>query len=437
ADVAVTRQLVGAGRGSAAGSLVAYVLNITQVDPIKYGLQFERFLTKGGSGYPDIDYDVSDPMTLKEELIDEWGDDSVVPITNWNTLQLRSLIKDISKFYGIEFTEVNNVTSKMVYEATPLAKKKHGITAGVYAPTFEELMEFSESLQKFLAKYPHIKTHIEKLYGQTRSASRHAGGVVVGENLDQWMPLINSGGVRQTPWSEGQNVRHLEPMGFIKFDILGLASLRMLEGAIERILQRHHGMTSPTFADIKEYYDKNLHPEVIDLDDKDVWQNIFHKGKWAGIFQFTETGAQSFCKNARPDNIIDLAAITSIYRPGPLSANVDKKYIGAKEDPDDIDYVNDIVRSVTQETYGFLIFQEQIAMLAHKLGKDLSLDEGNKLRKLLTKKGTGAASAEKDKIFDKFRRGCVEKGMRDYEARELWETFEYFSGYGFNKSHAV
>ena len=437
ADVAVTRQLVGAGRGSAAGSLVAYVLNITQVDPIKYGLQFERFLTKGGSGYPDIDYDVSDPMTLKEELIDEWGDDSVVPITNWNTLQLRSLIKDISKFYGIEFTEVNNVTSKMVYEATPLAKKKHGITAGVYAPTFEELMEFSESLQKFLAKYPHIKTHIEKLYGQTRSASRHAGGVVVGENLDQWMPLINSGGVRQTPWSEGQNVRHLEPMGFIKFDILGLASLRMLEGAIERILRRHHGITKPTFADIKDYYDKNLHPEVIDLEDKDVWQNIFHKGKWAGIFQFTETGAQSFCKNAKPDNIIDLSAITSIYRPGPLGAGVDRKYIGAKEEPEDIDYVNNIVREVTEETYGFLIFQEQIAMLAHKLGKDLSLDEGNKLRKLLTKKGTGSAAAEKDKIFDKFKRGCLEKGMKDYEARELWETFEYFSGYGFNKSHAV
>ncbi|MBL97465.1 MAG: hypothetical protein CMF52_06570 [Legionellales bacterium] len=436
-DVAIQRQLAGPGRGSAAGSLVAYVLKITQIDPIKYGLQFERFLTKGGSGYPDIDYDVSDPMTLKEELIDLWGDNSVVPITNWNTLQLRSLIKDISKFYGIEFTEVNNVTSKMVYEATPLAKKKHGITAGVYAPTFEELMEFSESLQKFLAKYPHIKTHIEKLYGQTRSASRHAGGVVVGENLDQWMPLINSGGVRQTPWSEGQNVRHLEPMGFIKFDILGLASLRMMEGAIERILRRHHNIEKPTFNQIKEYYNNNLHPEVINLNDKNVWKNIFHKGKWAGIFQFTETGAQTFCKNAKPDNIIDLAAITSIYRPGPLSANVDKKFIGAKKYPDDVEYINKTVRSVTEETYGFLIFQEQIAMLAHKLGEGLTLDEGNKLRKLLTKKGTGSIQAQKDKIYDKFRRGCLKKGMKEYEARELWETFEYFSGYGFNKSHAV
>jgi DNA polymerase III subunit alpha len=325
----------------------------------------------------------------------------------------------------------------MVYEATPRAKAKHGITSGVYAPTFEELVEYSESLQGFLEKYPNIRTHIEKLYGQTRSASRHAGGVVVGENLDQWMPLINSGGVRQTPWSEGMNVRHLEPMGFIKFDILGLASLRMLEGAIERILKRHHGMENPTFADIKDFYDKNLHPEKIDLDDKEVWENVFHKGKWAGIFQFTETGAQSFCKNAKPDNIIDLSAITSIYRPGPLGAGVDRKYIGAKSNPEDVEYVNKHVREVTEETYGFLIFQEQIAMLAHKLGKDLSLDEGNKLRKLLTKKGTGEVQAQKDKIFDKFKRGCLEKGMKDYEARELWETFEYFSGYGFNKSHAV
>ena len=108
-----------------------------------------------------------------------------------------------------------------------------------------------------------------------------------------------------------------------------------------------------------------------------------------GIFQFTEDGAQKFCKNVQPSNLIELSAITSIYRPGPLSANVDKKFVSAKNDPDDVDYVNDLVKGVTEETFGFLIFQEQIAMLAHKLGKNLSLDEGNKLRKLLTKKGTG------------------------------------------------
>ncbi len=437
ADKATLMQLTGAGRGSAAGSLVAYTLGITQVDPIRHGLQFERFLTKGGSGYPDIDYDVSDPMVLKEQLIEEWGDNTVVPITNWNTLQLRSLIKDISKFYGIEFTEVNAVTNKMVHEATPLAKKAHGITAGVYNPTFEELMEYSESLQKFLNKYPDVKTHVNALYGQTRSASRHAGGVVVGENLNEWMPLINSGGIRQTPWSEGMNVRHLEPMGFIKFDILGLASLRMIEGAIGHVLKRYHNIEQPTFDDVKKFYEDNLHPEKLNLDDKQVWRNIFHAGKWAGIFQFTEGGAQSFCKQAQPDNITDLAAITSIYRPGPLSAGVDKMYIGAKQNPDDVEYLNYQVREVTEETYGFLIFQEQIALLAHKLGKNLSLDEGNKLRKLLTKKGTGEVEKEKDKIWCKFKDGCLEKGMKLYEAQELWGKFEYFSGYGFNKSHAV
>ena len=436
-DRATKSQLVGAGRGSAAGSLVAYTLGITQIDPIKYNLQFERFLTKGGAGYPDIDYDVSDPMTLKEELIGEWGDDTVVPITNWNTLQLRSLVKDISKFYGVPFQEVNNVTSKMIFEATPLAKKAHGITAGVYNPTFEELMQYSETLQKFLVKYPDIKNHIERLYGQTRSASRHAGGVVIGEKLNEWMPLINSGGVRQTPWSEGQNVRHLEPMGFIKFDILGLASLRMVENAIYHILRRYEGFESPTFEDVKAFYEKHLHPEAIDLKDNEVWQNIFHEGQWAGIFQFTEAGAQSFCKNAKPNNIIELAAITSIYRPGPLSAGVDKQFVSAKENPHDVDYDNDTVKSVTEETFGFLIFQEQIAMLAHMLGKDLSLDEGNKLRKLLTKKGTGEVQEQKDIIWEKFKAGCLEKGMQSYEAKSLWDKFEYFSGYGFNKSHAV
>lgn len=165
ADKATEIQLAGPGRGSAAGSLVAYVLGITQVDPIKYGLLFSRFLRADAKDYPDIDYDVSDPMVLKEILSQEWGESRVVPISNWNTLQLRSLIKDISKFYRIPFTEVNQVTSRMLHEATPKAKKKHGITAGVYNPTFEEVMEFSESLGAFLKKYPHIKEHINALYG--------------------------------------------------------------------------------------------------------------------------------------------------------------------------------------------------------------------------------------------------------------------------------
>jgi len=437
ADKANEVQLTGPGRGSAAGSLVAYVLGITQIDPIKYGLLFERFLRKDATDYPDIDYDVAEPMELKEMLMKDWGENSVVPISNWNTLQLKSLLKDISKFYGIEFGEVNKVTSNMIFEATPAAKAKHGIKAGVYAPTWEEVMELSPSLRGFLIKYPHIKTHVEALVGQVRSCSRHAGGVLIADDLNEHMPIISSGGVRQSPWAEGQHLRHLEPLGFIKFDLLGLSTLRMIEGAIRHILKRHHDNPEPTFEDVKAFYDKHLHPDKIDFDDQDVYRNIFQKGNFAGIFQFTEQRAQEFCSSVRPKSLIDISAVTSIYRPGPLSANVHEQYIQAKENENEIDYLNEDIREATCETYGFLIFQEQIALLAHKLGKDLSLDEGNLLRKVLTKKGTGKEARVKNKLRTKFITGCVEKGIRQREAEDMWERFEYFSGYGFNKSHAV
>jgi len=435
ADEATKQMLAGPGRGSAAGSLVAYCLGITQVDPMKYNLLFSRFLRSDATDYPDIDYDVSDSMELKERLVEMWGQDCVAPISNWNTLQLRSLIKDISKLYGIPFTEVNNVTSVMMREATPEAKKKHGIKAGIYAPTWEEVMEYSTTLQTFLQKYPEVKARVEGLVGQVRSCSRHAGGVVIAEDLDHHMPLINSGGVRQSPWSEGQNVRHLEPMGFIKFDLLGLSTLKMMEGCIEHILRRHHGVEEPTFEDVLNYYNKHLHPDVIDFDDQAVYENIFHQGKWAGVFQFTEQGAQSFCTRVKPTNIIDVSAITSIFRPGPLSAGVDVDYVEAKNHPQYVSYLSDEAQEITEETFGFLIFQEQIALLAHKLG-GLTLDEGNMLRKVLTKKGTGKNSV-KAKLHAKFIKGCTAKSIDRDKAEDLWNKFEYFSGYGFNKSHAV
>jgi len=141
-------------------------------------------------------------------------------------------------------------------------------------------------------------------------------------------------------------------------------------------------MEEPTFEDIKKYYNQHLHPDFLDLKDQAVYENIFHKGKWAGVFQFTEKGAQNFCRRAKPRSLIDISAITSIFRPGPLSAGVDQKYVNAKEGHKYVEYIHPIVEEITKETHGFLIFQEQIALLAHKLGKNVSLDEGNKLRKV-------------------------------------------------------
>ena len=436
-DVANDMGLNGPGRGSAAGSLVAYCLGITQVDPLKYGLLFSRFLRADSKDFPDIDFDVPRPMELKEKLIDMWGEDCVAPISNWNTLQLKSLIKYVSKLYSIKYTEVDKVTKVMLFEATPAAKKAHGIKAGVYTPTWEEVMLYSPTLSSFLRKYPDVKTHIIGLLGQRQSCSRHAGGVIISKDIQSRMPLIQSGGVIQTPWSEGMNVRHLEPMGFIKFDLLGLASLRMIEGCIRRVLQRHHDVANPTLQEISVYYNAKLHPDVIDFSDENVYKNIFHKGKWGGVFQFTERGAQELCKRVKPNNLIDISTITSIYRPGPLSAGVDTDFLKARANPDEVKYFHPIHKKITEETYGFLIFQEQIALLAHKLGKDISLDEGNKLRKLFTKKGTGSKNDLKNSLHIRFVAGCVEKGIASENAEEMWQKFEYFSGYGFNKSHAV
>ena len=208
-----------------------------------------------------------------------------------------------------------------------------------------------------------------------------------------------------------------------------------MEGCIEHILRRHHGIENPTFAQVRDYYEEKLHPDRMDMHDSNIYENIFHEGKWAGVFQFTEQGAQQFCVRAKPNNIIDVSAITSIFRPGPLSAGVDTDYVEAKNHPQRINYLSDEAREITEETFGFLIFQEQIALLAHKLG-GLTLDEGNMLRKVLTKKGTGKGSV-KDKLRTKFIKGCVHNNIDRDEAQSLWDKFEFFSGYGFNKSHAV
>lgn len=430
-DEARERFLVGCGRGSGAGSLVSYLLGITQVDPIKWGLQFERFLSRNGTNFPDLDVDFSDPVALKEFFKEKWGENSVVQITNFNTLQVRSLIKDISKFNDIHWEEVNDVIIAMVKETMAIAKKEHDVAAGVYVPTYEEYKKHSSTLQAFLQKYPQVDTHIEVLHGQVKSLGSHASGTLIADNLDEQMPLISVGGKIQTPWTEGQAQRHLEPFGFIKFDLLGLATLKMFETCIGQVLRRRFNNPNPTFADIKKFYEEKMHPDVIDLDDQNVWEGVFHAGKWLGIFQFANRGAQQFCQQVKPRSIRELSDVTAIYRPGPLSANVHDKYLSIKSGEEYPEYVNPIVEGVLGLTQGQLIYQEQIATLAHRLGDGLSLDDGNVLRKLLTKKGTGKNDLLEG-LYAKFREGCIDKGISPEKTDELLQHIEFFNKYGFN-----
>jgi DNA polymerase-3 subunit alpha len=428
---------VGPARGSAAGSLLAFLLKITQIDPIKWTLPFERFLTRGSTGFPDIDIDFSDNSLIKDKMVEEWGEDSVAFISNYNTLQLKSLIKDISKREGVDFTEVNVVTKAMLAEATPIAKKKHGIRAGVYTPTFDEVCDYSETLKLFFRKYPQIEEQVYGLIGQPRSIGRHAAGAIIGDYLPSKMPLITSKGVRQTPWSEGMNVRHLEPLGFIKFDILGLETLKTFEDAIERILIKE-GVRNPTFEQIREWYNLNLHPSVLDMNDQTVYEDVFHAGKFAGVFQFMNDGMQRLGTNAKVSSIEEIATVSAIYRPGPLSAGVDKMYVKAKEGVEEPEYDHPLIEDVLGKTFGLIVFQEDIMNLVNVLGDKITMTDANVLRKLLTKKGLSETKMRKKKdLYERFVKGCEKKGMSFLQAKSLWDKMEYFSGYGFSKNHAI
>jgi DNA polymerase-3 subunit alpha len=385
---------------------------------------------------PDIDLDFGDNSLIKDKMVDEWGSDSVAFITNYNTLQLASLIKDISKREGVNFIEVNQVTKIMVKEATGPAKKARGIKAGMYSPTFQDLCEYSTSVQDFFAKYPHIKSQVLGLVGQPRSIGRHAAGAIIGDYLPSRMPLITSKGIRQTPWTEGQNVRHLEPLGFIKFDILGLETLKTFEDAIYRIL-RNKGEEA-TFENAKKWYFENLHPSVLDMNDQKVYKEVFHDGNYAGTFQFMNDGMQRLGTSSKVSSLEEIATVSATYRPGPLSAGVDKLYLKAKFSAEPIKYDHPIIEKVLSKTFGLIIFQEDIMNLAHALGDDISMSDANVLRKLLTKQGlTGKVKEKKEILRKKFIRGCEKNGLGFVKGKALWDKMEYFSGYGFSKNHAI
>lgn len=437
-DVAKKQQLVGPGRGSSAGSLINYILDITEIDPIKYDLIFERFYGPHRHEAPDIDTDFADRDSLISALREEFGDANVLYISNYNTMQLKSLIKDISKFYGIPFSEANTVTKSLESDVKRKVLKA-GDDKNFFSLTYEDSYNYSENFKNFIDKYPHIGHHTQVLFGQNRSLGKHAGGVIISDNIEKNMPVIMSRGERQTPWTEGMARKDLENYGWIKFDLLGLSTLRIIQRCIELILKRHKDIKEPTFDDIKAWYNKNLHPDVINLNDKKVYDHVYGDGNFAATFQCTERGAQNFFKKSKPENIIEIATLTSIYRPGPLNAKVDKIYLDAKQNPESIEYDHDLIKSVLHETHGAIVFQESIMNLAHVVA-GFTLAECDKLRKAILKRsasGMSKAKQEAIRLEKLFIEGAQKNGLTEQQAIELFEKIAFFAGYGFNKSHAV
>jgi DNA polymerase-3 subunit alpha len=436
-DIAKDNMLVGPARGSGAGSLVNYVLYITDIDPIEYDLLFERFLSIDRSDAPDIDNDVADRDKLISLLRKEFGDLNVIPISNYNTFKLKSLIKDVSKFYGIPYDEVNKALAPLERDVRRGRKGDAEADDG-FDINLGEAIKYSDSLKGYLEKHPEVVEPIGVLFKQNKALGRHAGGVIVSENIQNQMPIILARGEPQTPWVEGMNYKHLEEFGWIKFDILGLETLRIIERSIDLIIKKETGK-DPTFLEIKSWFDSQMAPKNIDFNDQKVYKNIYHAGRWAAIFQCTQRGTQAMFKRAKPESVVDIATLTAIYRPGPLSAKVDKLYISNKKNPESVDYGHPLIKEVLEETYGCIIFQEQVMKLCN-LVAGIPKAECNAMRKMMKPMGSGSGDENIQKaraLKDKFISGAISNGISEPIAKDLYEKILYFAGYGFNKSHAV
>jgi len=435
------RTLLGPGRGSAPGSLVNYLLGITQIDPLPYKLLWSRFLGRHRVSWPDIDSDAGDRDVLIDEARNIFGNDAVIPVSNFNTLKLKSLVKDVAKFFNDSFEEVNAVTGPLQDEVMPHAKDDDQ-EKSVFVLKHEDCMKYSPAYKAMMEKYPDLEQHVSTLFMENRSIGRHAGGVLVApeKELAETMPIIAVRGELQTPWTEGMNFRNLEDNGFLKFDFLGLTLLKDVENCIRRVLSKHHGVKDPTFAQVKAFFDKHLNCRNVKQDDPAVWKHVYHEGRFVGVFQFTASGARQFCLEAKPDSIDELAALTAIYRPGPLKANVHKLYVKAKQDAANVKYDHPVIKDVLSPTFGYVVFQEQFMLLAEKLA-GFTPGEADQLRKTLVKKSLdtmGKKSSEKETAMQQFVEGAKRiHGVSEKVTVPLWETIEAFSVYGFNKSHSV
>lgn len=427
--------LFGAGRGSSAGSLVNYVLEITDVDPVANDLIFERFLSlaRSKNDIPDIDIDCSDRDELIAILRERFGTKTVVPISNYNQLQLKSLVKDISKLHEVPFDQVNQMTKKLDDDVRP-----HMVTGdetkGAINLTYEACLEYSQEFKLFMEQYPAVAMDVQALYQQPKAVGRHAGGVILLDDPDSEMPLISVRGEIQTPWTEGMTSKSLSKLGLIKYDFLGLKTLRMFIRTIKLILQRHEGIKNPTNKEINDWYYTHITPSKIDPNDKNVLKNVFHEGRFLGIFQFTNSGAQEFIKELQPKNVTDISTATAIYRPGPLSADVDKLYIKARNSNQKKDYGHPKVNAALENTNGFIIFQEQIQKIAMELA-DFSPEDADRLRKAILKKTTkdsGKSKSETEILQEKFIEGSIKNGYPKHMAESLYEDMRAFAKYGFN-----
>lgn len=431
--------LVGPGRGSAAGSLVCYLLGITDLDPLKHDLMFERFLDVNRIELPDIDIDYEDPTRAKQIMSEIYGADNVAALTSYGTFQIKGLMKDLARIYDLDHNEVNKINKKIENDLKSLLYNQEGVAKdkSLLVITLEDVERVSPAFNEFCEKFPLPAQHFKRLYGRNRHVGRHAAGIIIGDNLAAETSIFKTRDkstgelVTQASFTEGLVNKNISAMGFVKFDILGLATLQVIHHALDLIAVK---LDKP-FKDVYEM----ISGDNIDLDDKKVLKHVFWDGNFAGIFQFTNRGIRKVAKGIKPDSFKDVSAVTALYRPGPLGSGMHKLYAGNKKAAvaGTLTFAHPVLKEILEPTYGCIIYQEQMLQLGSKMGR-LSGKDTQRLRKLLLKRDKSKLDSyldsEEKYLHEEFIKGCVINEWQNGE--ETWEQMKKFGGYGFNKAHA-
>ena len=410
--------IVGPGRGSAAGSIVAYTLKITDIDPIKYSLLFERFLNPERISMPDIDIDFC--YERREEVIDyvkrKYGDDHVAQIITFGTMGAKAAIRDVGRVLDIGYNKVDKVAKEIPF---------------ALGMTIDKALDTNPNLKELYDQDPETKEIInisKQIEGMLRHASTHAAGVVISKNpVDEYVPLYKHQDAITTQFT----MTTLEELGLLKMDFLGLRTLTVIRDTLDLIEKNRV---------IKNYTEK-IDFSKMDYDDPKVYE-MLSSGNTLGVFQLESAGMRSFMKQLKPDNFEDIVAGISLFRPGPMDSI--PAYIKNKSNPKDVTYLHEKLKPIMEVTYGCLVYQEQVMQVVRDLG-GYSYGRSDLVRRAMSKKKMDVMEEERQYfIHGKFDEdgnieiaGCIRNGVEEEIANKIFDDMIDFARYAFNKSHAA
>jgi DNA polymerase-3 subunit alpha len=395
---------VGPGRGSAAGSFVAYCLRITDVDPIEYDLIFERFLNPERVSLPDIDIDFCERRRgeVIEYVTRKYGRENVAQIITFGTMKARAVVRDVARVMDIPYADADRVA-----KAVPPALDM----------TLAKALEESPPLKDLQQKDPRVKELLEvaqRLEGMTRHASVHAAGVVIAPRpLTEFVPLYKSQKDEiVTQWA----MKEVERVGLLKMDFLGLSTLTLISDAL---------------AEIKRTEGIDLDIDAIPLNDAKTYK-LFGDGQTYGVFQFESSGMRELLRKAKPERLDDLIALNALYRPGPLKSGMVDDFISRKQGKTEVKYELSQLAPILGDTYGVIAYQEQVMRIAAVLA-GFSMGQSDVLRKAMGKKDPKVMAKQREAFME----GARKNSVNEKKATKIFDLMEYFAGYGFNKSHST